>query len=153
MEYSAVSHPPVTPCSFIQRGTPSSMEAAQRTWVRPKETRTEPEACGAIPGWNEISRRASEALSWERLRVVMVRKGSLPERKGQEVFSGRLRVYRLPTLRRVIANRLMCSQRGNDPPFDHITHPLVSGGPVSRGRLRGYGGRLVKFPHLRQSGT
>ena len=28
MEYSAVSQPPVTPCSFIQRGTPSSIMTA-----------------------------------------------------------------------------------------------------------------------------
>src|SRR6266481_2619444 len=47
MEYSAVSQPPVTPCSFIQRGTASSIVTAQTTRVLPIETSTEPLACGA----------------------------------------------------------------------------------------------------------
>lgn len=47
MEYSAVSHPPVTACSFIQRGTASSIVTAQITRVLPIETSTEPLACGA----------------------------------------------------------------------------------------------------------
>src|SRR5213595_1614262 len=47
IEYSAVSQPPVTPCSFIQRGTASSMVTAQITRVLPIETSTEPLACGA----------------------------------------------------------------------------------------------------------
>src|SRR6266513_1110664 len=47
IEYSAVSHPPVTPCSFIQRGTDSSIVTAQITRVLPIETSTEPLACGA----------------------------------------------------------------------------------------------------------
>ena len=40
IEYSAVIQPPVTPCSFIQRGTPSSMDAAQMTRVLPVATST-----------------------------------------------------------------------------------------------------------------
>src|SRR5438270_239588 len=47
IEYSAVSQPPVTPCSFIQRGTPSSIVTAHTTRVLPIETSTEPLACGA----------------------------------------------------------------------------------------------------------
>src|SRR4029450_2487755 len=47
MEYSAVSQPPVTPCSFIQRGTASSIVTAEITRVLPIETSTEPLACGA----------------------------------------------------------------------------------------------------------
>src|SRR5579864_5029873 len=56
MEYSAVSQPPCTPWSFIQRGTPSSMVAAQMTRVSPKATSTEPVACGAMPGVKETGR-------------------------------------------------------------------------------------------------
>ena len=47
IEYSAVSQPPVTACSFIQRGTASSIVTAQMTRVLPIETSTEPLACGA----------------------------------------------------------------------------------------------------------
>src|SRR5215471_18735816 len=47
IEYSAVSQPPVTPCSFIQRGTVSSIVTAQITRVLPIETSTEPLACAA----------------------------------------------------------------------------------------------------------
>src|SRR4029077_11622748 len=47
MEYSAVSQPPVTPCSFIQRGTASSNVTAQIRRVLPIETSTDPLACGA----------------------------------------------------------------------------------------------------------
>src|SRR6476660_1400805 len=47
IEYSAVSQPPVTPRSFIQRGTPSSIVTEQITRVLPMETKTEPLACGA----------------------------------------------------------------------------------------------------------
>src|SRR5438094_8237377 len=47
IEYSAVSHPPVTACTFIQRGTASSIVTAQITRVLPIETSTEPLACGA----------------------------------------------------------------------------------------------------------
>ena len=42
IEYSAVSQPPVTPCSFIQRGTPSSIMTPQMTRVLPMPTRTLP---------------------------------------------------------------------------------------------------------------
>src|SRR5439155_10669078 len=47
IEYSAVSQPPVTPCSFIQRGTASSIITPHITRVLPIETSTEPLACGA----------------------------------------------------------------------------------------------------------
>src|SRR5947199_4893317 len=47
IEYSAVSQPPVTPCSFIHRGTASSIVTEQITRVLPMETKTEPLACGA----------------------------------------------------------------------------------------------------------
>ena len=50
MEYSAVIQPPETPWSFIQRGTPSSTDAAQMTRVLPVATSTDPAACGAMPG-------------------------------------------------------------------------------------------------------
>ena len=42
-----MSQPPVTPCSFIQRGTPSSIVTAQITRVLPIETSSDPLACGA----------------------------------------------------------------------------------------------------------
>src|SRR5207237_8552709 len=38
IEYSAVSQPPFTPCSFIQRGTFSSVVTQQITRVVPMET-------------------------------------------------------------------------------------------------------------------
>src|SRR6476469_4479227 len=47
IEYSAVSQPPGTFCSFIQRGTESSIMTPQITRVFPIATRTEPLACGA----------------------------------------------------------------------------------------------------------
>src|SRR6266550_7376797 len=47
IEYSAVSQPPVTPCSFIQRGTASSIVTPHITRVCPIETSTEPLAYGA----------------------------------------------------------------------------------------------------------
>ena len=40
MEYSAVTQP--SPLPLRQRGTPSVTEAVQKTFVSPKETRTEP---------------------------------------------------------------------------------------------------------------
>src|ERR1051325_9762251 len=43
MEYSAVTQP--SPLPLRQRGTPSVTEAVQKTFVSPKETRTEPSAC------------------------------------------------------------------------------------------------------------
>ena len=42
MEYSAVIHPPATFCSFIHRGTPSSIIAEQITRVWPKAASTDP---------------------------------------------------------------------------------------------------------------
>src|SRR6266487_1790235 len=59
MEYSAVSQPPVTPCSFIQRGTPSSIMTAQITHVFPRATSTEPLACGATFNSKLIGRISS----------------------------------------------------------------------------------------------
>ena len=56
MEYSAVSQPPFTPCCFIQEGTPASMVAAQITRVEPKDTSTEPVACGAMPASKVMER-------------------------------------------------------------------------------------------------
>ena len=56
IEYSAVSHPPSTFCARIQRGTSSSIVAVQMTRVSPNETSTEPVACGATFGMNEIGR-------------------------------------------------------------------------------------------------
>ncbi len=44
IEYSAVNHPPVTDCSFIQRGTDSSIIALQITRVLPVATKTDPVA-------------------------------------------------------------------------------------------------------------
>jgi hypothetical protein len=43
-----VIQPPGTFCSFIQRGTDSSIMAAQMTFVFPKEIKTEPWAFGAM---------------------------------------------------------------------------------------------------------
>src|SRR4029077_14995928 len=59
MEYSAVSQPPVTLCSFIQRGTASSIITPQITRVLPIETSTEPLACGAMPKSNATGRSRS----------------------------------------------------------------------------------------------
>ena len=61
IEYSAVSQPPETFCSFIQRGTPGSMQAVQITRVFPVATTTEPAACGAMPGVKERGRSSSSA--------------------------------------------------------------------------------------------
>ena len=63
MEYSAVIQPPVLFCSFIQRGTDSSMVAAQMTLVLPKETRTEPCACGAM-FFSMVTGRIWRGLRW-----------------------------------------------------------------------------------------
>jgi hypothetical protein len=62
IEYSAVTHPPVTFCSFIQRGTDSSTVAEQMTRVAPVHTSTEPVAFGAKSGVKEIGR------SWSGVR-------------------------------------------------------------------------------------
>src|SRR4029453_6714894 len=59
IEYSAVSQPPVTPCSFIQRGTVSSIVTPQITRVCPIETSTEPLACGATFNSKLIERISS----------------------------------------------------------------------------------------------
>ena len=48
MEYSAVSQPPATFCSFIQRGTDSSTVTPQMTRVLPHSMSVEPVACGAM---------------------------------------------------------------------------------------------------------
>jgi hypothetical protein len=61
MEYSALTQPPSTFWNFIQRGTFSSTVAAQITRVLPKETSTDPEACGATLGIKEIGRRSGIA--------------------------------------------------------------------------------------------
>src|SRR4029453_12691464 len=61
IEYSAVSQPPVTPCSFIQRGTASSIVTAQTTRVLPMETKTELLACGAAFNSKLIGRISSGA--------------------------------------------------------------------------------------------
>ena len=59
---SAVTQPPDTCCSFIQRGTASSTMAEQITRVSPVLTSTEPVAFGAKPGVNVTGR------SWEGVR-------------------------------------------------------------------------------------
>src|SRR5215213_4819678 len=61
IEYSAVSQPPVTFCSFIQRGTVSSIVTAQITDVLPIETKAEPLACGATFNSKLIGRISSGA--------------------------------------------------------------------------------------------
>src|SRR6476661_3642656 len=61
IEYSAVSQPPVTPCSFIHRGTVSSIVTAQITRVLPMETKTDPLACGATFNSKLIGRIPSGA--------------------------------------------------------------------------------------------
>src|ERR1043166_2092592 len=61
IEYSAVSQPPLTPCSFIQRGTTSSIVTAQITRVLPMETITEPLACDAT-----FNSKLSERISSDR---------------------------------------------------------------------------------------
>src|SRR4030095_6120054 len=60
IEYSAVSQPPVTACSFIQRGTASSIVMAQITRVLPIDTSTEPLACGATFN-SKLTDRSSSA--------------------------------------------------------------------------------------------
>ena len=57
MEYSAVSQPPVTPCSFIHRGTASSIVTAQITRVLPIDTSTEPLDAGRLPAPAETGLR------------------------------------------------------------------------------------------------
>src|SRR6185436_16668243 len=62
MEYSAVTQPPGTCWSFIQRGTASSTMAEQITRVSPVLTSTEPVAFGAKPGVKVTGR------SWKGVR-------------------------------------------------------------------------------------
>jgi len=67
IEYSAVNQPPVTFCSFIQRGTVSSIITPQITRVLPIATRTEPLAFGAIPSSKVtglISLAARPSVRW-----------------------------------------------------------------------------------------
>ena len=66
MEYSDVSQPPVTFCSFIQRGTVSSIITPQITRVLPIPTSTEPLACGAMFNSKLIGRTWSDARPSER---------------------------------------------------------------------------------------
>src|ERR1700736_431170 len=61
MEYSDVSQPPVTFCSFIHRGTVSSIITPQITRVFPIATSTEPLACGAMFKSKLIERIWSDA--------------------------------------------------------------------------------------------
>ena len=79
MEYSAVSQPPVTFCSFIQRGTVSSIMTPQITLVFPMATRTEPVAFGAMPRSNEIvriwsgaRRSGRENLGFNRPQITQI---------------------------------------------------------------------------------
>jgi hypothetical protein len=75
--HAAVIHPPVLFCSFIQRGTLSSMVAAQMTLVFPNEISTEPWACGAIP----LS-RVTGRISWGwRLAWRFIKNRSLMARR------------------------------------------------------------------------
>src|ERR1051325_8319650 len=80
IEYSAVRHPPLTPCSFIQRGTVSSIVTPQMTRVFPIATKTDPLAYGAIPISNETGRswlaaRPSLRLSggFNRRQITQIR--------------------------------------------------------------------------------
>src|SRR3954469_15747294 len=57
MEYSAVTQP--SPLPLRQRGTPSLTVAVQKTFVSPKETRTEPSACLLQPRSMVIGRSCS----------------------------------------------------------------------------------------------
>src|SRR5436190_6084861 len=63
MEYSAVTQP--SPLPLRQRGTPSLTVAVQKTFVSPKETRTEPSACLLQPRSMVIGR------SWSGVRPSM----------------------------------------------------------------------------------
>ena len=56
MEYSAVSHPPLTFWSRIQRGTPRSTITEQMTRVSPKLTSIDPVEWGAMSGTKESGR-------------------------------------------------------------------------------------------------
>src|SRR4029077_21215830 len=77
IEYSAVSQPPVTPCSFIQRGTPSSIVTEQITRVLPIETKTEPLACGATFN-SKLSGRISSGARLS-FRCIIVKRRCRPD--------------------------------------------------------------------------
>ncbi len=59
--YSAVIHPPGTPCDRIHGGTRSSTEAPHSTWVWPTRTSTEPFAPPANPASNVTGLSSSAA--------------------------------------------------------------------------------------------
>src|SRR5918996_343162 len=77
IEYSAVSQPPVTPCSFIHRGTFSSMVTPQITRVLPIVTSTEPPACGAMPKSNATERNSSSRRPSIRFMTAKVDRAQL----------------------------------------------------------------------------
>src|SRR2546430_6295277 len=85
IEYSAVSQPPVTFCSFIQRGTISSIITPQITRVLPMATSTEPLACGAMFKSKLIERIWSDARPSERCMKEQVAAG---HRNPQQGFRG-----------------------------------------------------------------
>src|SRR3954449_4027943 len=83
IEYSAVSQPPVTRCSFIQRGTVSSIVTPQSTRVFPIEIKTEPVACGAIPSSKWIGRICSGERPSERCCIGNSVEHQAPKPKSQ----------------------------------------------------------------------
>src|SRR5256714_12772601 len=90
IEYSAVSQPPVTPCSFIQRGTASSIVVAQITRVLPIDTSTEPLACGATFNSKLMGRISSGARP--SLRCIKEKLNAGPSLRDEEL---RRRKWRL----------------------------------------------------------
>src|SRR5204862_16463 len=64
MEYSAVIQPPVTFCSFIQRGTVSSTVMPQITRVFPNSTSVEPDS-------DIIAHKAGELIGEVQNSVVL----------------------------------------------------------------------------------
>jgi len=73
MEYSAVIHPPVTFCSFIQRGTDSSTVTPQITRVSPNATNVDPVAYGAMPFWNRTGRSCPAVRPSARELLILVK--------------------------------------------------------------------------------
>src|SRR5436305_1200679 len=71
MEYSAVIQPPITFCSFIQRGTDSSTVTPQITLVFPHSTRVEPVACGAMWFWKRMGRSCEGERPSARMAEMM----------------------------------------------------------------------------------
>src|SRR5438128_2998203 len=103
IEYSEVSQPPVTPCSFIQRGTFSSMVTPQITRVLPTVTSTEPSAYGAMPrskptgrNWSPVRPSIrSMAAKLNRARALVIEEFWLTTigiHKGNACISSRLRL-------------------------------------------------------------